>query len=450
MELNSWAGLLLRFFLGTTITTPIWSKLGEIIGNKKAYMVTSSLFAIGSFLQGMAPNMVFLIIARIIAGIGSGGMVSLPFIIYADLYKDLNTRTKVLGMATASFSIASIIGPLLGGWLVDSLSWHWIFYINVPVAFLSIVIVEIFFKEDKVVNKYATNFDYLGVILMVASLVSLLFSFEMVGDILITYLLILVILSIILGTLFFKRERVAEDPIIPIRLFKNRKLVTSFVLFALIWGAFIAFNVYVPMWAQRIIGTSAIIGGATQIPSAITNFFGSESVSYLKSRFKDLSIIRIGIISIMISFSFFVLVNKNIGIEWIYVASLFEGLGLGLCFTVLQVKVQNDADQRDVPVATSFSFLIRTISQTFTASLFGTLLNHSLKAGTQNSNGHITMKMMNLLGNLTAEKSITHVNILEMRTILYGGLRNVMFLSIIILVVALVVTYLVPKSEKNY
>ena len=126
------------FLLGMAVATPLWSKLGERVGNRRAYEIATLLFAIGSIFQALSSNIIFFLIARTVMGIGAGGMNTIPFIIYADLYTDLVKRAKVIGYATASFSAASIIGPLIGGWIVDTFSWHWVFYINVPIALISI------------------------------------------------------------------------------------------------------------------------------------------------------------------------------------------------------------------------------------------------------------------------------------------------------------------------
>lgn len=147
LELMGW--IVAIFLLGTAVSTPLWSKLGERLGNRRAYQLAALMFVLGSFLQGMAPSMVMLIISRAIAGIGNGGMVSLPYIIYAQLYKNPRKRMQVLGLVSASYSTATIIGPLVGGAIVDAWSWHWVFYLNVPIGLISAILVQLFFKEEK-------------------------------------------------------------------------------------------------------------------------------------------------------------------------------------------------------------------------------------------------------------------------------------------------------------
>ncbi|KRN28678.1 transporter, major facilitator family protein [Lactobacillus selangorensis] len=433
IQLMGW--IVAVFLLGTAVSTPLWSKLGEHVGNKHAYQFATSLFVLGAFLEGMSPNIYFLIVARTIMGIGDGGMISLPYIIYAKMYKDPHKRTQMLGFATASYSTATIIGPLVGGWIVDTFSWHWVFYLNVPLGLLSIILVQIFFKIPKSTKK-GSPVDYLGATLMTAGLVCLLMAIEMIGTISTLYVILLLIVSAgLLGAMFIVEGR-ATDPIIPSRLFKNHPLMTDFILFALIWGAFVGFNIYIPMWAQGLLGTSAIIGGATQIPGSLTNFMGAESVAPLRMRFKPQSVVAMGIVAFIIAFAVMTIAGVQAPFWLLLVAGAFEGIGNGMCFNVLQIKVQQDAAQEDVPVATSFSFLIRMLSQTFMASILGIILNQALFKGVRNSHGRITLKMMNNLSDAASIHLLPKNLIPQMRVILHNGLHNIMLVSLLILVVA--------------
>lgn len=435
IQLMGW--IVAVFLLGTAVSTAIWSKLGERIGNKKAYQIATLTFGIGAFLEGMSPSIWFLIGARLVMGIGAGGMNALPFIIYADLYDNIKQRAKILGIATASYSTASIIGPLVGGWIVDTFSWHWVFYINVPLALISIIVIGIYFKD--VLHAHDNvPFDYLGALLLICGLVSLLMTFELMGTTAVVGMVALLVLAIVLLWLLFRNESRSTDPIIPIRLFKNRELVIDLLLFILIWGAFIAFNVYIPMWAQGILGTSAVIGGVTQIPSSITNFMGSESTSYLNGRVRQMTLVIVGIVALLVAFIIMILGPTTMSYVGLLVASAFVGVGVGMCFTVLQIKVQTDAESRDVPIATSFSYLVRMLSQTFTSSIFGVVLNRALANGVGSSHGRISMAMMNELSDASTSANLPKQLLPEMRTILHTGLHNIMLIAVVILIVALV------------
>ena len=169
------------FLLGMAVATPLWSKMGEHKGNKQAYITATLLFLVGAIFQGLAPNILWFIIARTVMGIGAGGMNTIPFIVYAELYQNLRKRAELLGISSACFGTASIIGPLLGGWIVDALSWHWVFYVNVPIALVAIALVGTFYQSPK---KQAAGkpVDYLGASLLVVSLVTILVAVQMIGS----------------------------------------------------------------------------------------------------------------------------------------------------------------------------------------------------------------------------------------------------------------------------
>lgn len=446
IELMGW--IVAVFLLGTAVSTPLWSKLGEHIGNKQSYQLAALFFVVGSLLQGLAPNIVFLIIARTIAGIGNGGVVSLPYIIYARMYADPRKRMKVLGFVSASYSTATIIGPLVGGFIVDAFSWHWVFYLNVPIGLISAILVKIYYQLEKEPHKNKPV-DYMGSILMTIGLTSLLAGIEMIGTASVTFVVIALVVAVVcLGAMVYF-ERGVADPIIPSRLFKNQALVIDFVLFTLIWGAFVGFLIYSPMWAQGLLGTTALIGGATQIPSSFTNFMGSGSVATLRRYFTPQRVVAIGIVMLIVSFLLLVIGGVKTPYWVLLVAGAFEGFGNGACFNELQVKVQQDAELKDVPVATSFSFLIRMLSQTFTASIFGLVMNSALRHGVSDSNGAVTMKMMNKLSDATNISSLPAKLLPQMRAILHNGLHNIMLLSLVLMFISLAINIWAQYLEKR-
>lgn len=446
IELMGW--IVAVFLLGTAVSTPLWSKLGEHIGNKRSYEIAALLFVLGSFLQGLSPNMIFLIVTRAIAGIGNGGMISLPYIIYADLYSNPRKRMQVLGFVSASYSTATIIGPLVGGSIVDALSWHWIFYLNVPIGIISALLVQFYYKDAKKHTK-TSPIDYAGSALMTIGLISLLTGIELIGSTNNLIVAGLIIFAFIMFIAMMNMEKHVPDPIIPGRLFKNRSLMIDFALFTLIWGAFIAFLTYIPMWAQGLLGTSALIGGATQIPSSITNFSGSGSVAPLRRYLTPQKVIGLGIITLTMSFVLMLIMGVHTPYWLILIAAAFEGFGNGACFNELQVKVQQDADLEDIPVATSFSFLIRMLSQTFTASIFGIIMNSALRKGVESSGGTITMKMMNKLSDASNISSLPSKLIPSMRGILHNGLQHIMIMALILMLASLAINIWAQGIEKR-
>ncbi|WP_406585016.1 MFS transporter [Clostridium beijerinckii] len=370
-------------------------------------------------------------------GIGAGGMNTIPFIIYAGLYTNLRKRAKVIGYATASFSAAAIIGPLIGGWIVDTFSWHWVFYINVPIALISILSVQIFFKEPKKISTVEKN-DYLGAVIMIISLVTLLIGIQMIETASLSLVSSLIVISLILLIVLFKVEEKAADSIIPNRLFRNGPLVVDFVLFSLLWGAFVAFNIYIPMWAQGLLGLSALIGGVTQIPGSIINFLGSVVGPAMQPGLGKYRTIALGTLAFIISFGIMALAGISIPLWIILIAGAFEGFGLGLSFNILQISVQQDAEKRDIPIATSFAYLLRILSQTFMSSIYGVILNNALNKGVAESHGEVTIEALNKLSDSQSAGDLPKNLLPLMKQIMYGGLHNIMLVALVLLAIALV------------
>lgn len=446
IELMGW--IVAIFLLGTAVSTPLWSKFGEHMGNKTAYQLAAMFFVVGSLLEGLAPNIWFLIIARAIAGIGNGGVVSLPYIIYAHMYENPRKRMQVLGFVSASYSIATIVGPLVGGYIVDTFSWHWVFYINVPIGIISALLVQLYYKTNpKYIRK--STVDYLGAVLMTVALISLLAGIEMIGSGSAVLIAALLIFALILFIALMRVETHTSEPIIPSSLFHNRPLVIDFILFALIWGAFIGFLIYSPMWAQGILGTSALIGGATQIPGSVTDLIGSNSVAPIRRHLTPQRVVALGIVALTMTFVMMLLFGINTPYWVILIAAAFEGMGNGICFNELQVKVQQDADPNDVPIATSFSFLIRMLSQTLTAAIFGIIMNNALRKGVAQAGGSITMKMMNKLSDATNISSLPSKLLPQMRQILYNGLHNIMVVALVLMLLSLGLNLWAQKLERE-
>ncbi|MDE7056178.1 MAG: MFS transporter, partial [Lactobacillus sp.] len=277
------------YLLGMSISIPIWTKVGEKITNKLAFEIALILFVLGSTLEGIAPNIYFFLVARLIMGIGGGGMGSLPYIIAGYVFKNIKKRTQILGYLTASFNGAAIMGPLIGGYLIDALSWHWVFYINIPIGLLALIICLIFYKP--VTPKSSPVFDISGAILLVISLLSFLMGIQLLGLAPNWVVVLSIICSLLLVALFFYREKQAENPIIPLSIFKKRDLNGDFLLFAFTWGAFIAVNTYLPMWAQALLGMSALLGGMTLIPNSVVEIIASQTVATIQEHLRTFTLV---------------------------------------------------------------------------------------------------------------------------------------------------------------
>lgn len=426
------------FLLGMSISIPIWTKVGEKITNKRAFEISLALFVIGSVLQGMAPNIIFFLCSRFIMGVGAGGMGSLPYIIAGYVFKNIKTRTKVLGYLTASWNGAAILGPLIGGWLIDAFSWHWVFYINIPIGLIAFLICLIYYKP--VTPKQTPVFDIPGASLLVIGLLPFLMGVQLVGLTASWIVISLIIVSLVFIVLFFIRENHAQNPIIPVSLFKNKDLDGDFLLFAFTWGAFIAVNTYLPMWAQALLGLSALLGGMTLIPNSIVEIIASQSVVAIQDHLTTFKLVFIGIFAMLISSAGMFFADLHMPIQLLAAIGAFSGIGVGFIFVALQLKVQIDAGLKNMATATSTSYLIRILAQTVMAAVYGVIMNLNLASGVSSHPG-ITITMMNKLSDAKSAKLLPQNLVPTMRNILHSGIKEIMLVSVILLVIALVLNF---------
>lgn len=426
------------FLLGMSISIPIWTKVGEKITNKRAFEISLTLFVVGSALQGIAPNIIFFLAARFIMGIGAGGMGSLPYIIAGYVFKNIKTRTRVLGYLTASWNGAAILGPLIGGWLIDNFSWHWVFYINVPIGLITLLICLIYYKP--VTPKQTPIFDIPGASLLTISLLLFLIGIQLTGLSSSWLIITAILISIVLMILFFIHEKDAKNPIIPVALFEDKSLDGDFLLFAFTWGAFLAVNTYLPMWAQALLGMTALLGGMTLIPNSIVEIISSQTVATIQEHTTTFKLVLAGIIAMFISTASLYFADLSTPLWLITTLCAFSGIGVGLIFVALQLKVQVDAGMKNMATATSTSYLIRILAQTIMAAVYGVIMNVNLAAGVQSHN-HITMTMLNKLSDAKSSRVLPPNLLLPMREIFHSGIKEIMLVSLILLIIALVLTF---------
>ncbi|EGS37358.1 drug resistance transporter, EmrB/QacA family [Limosilactobacillus oris F0423] len=330
---------------------------------------------------------------------------------------------------------------------MDTLSWHWVFYVNVPIALLAITLVAIFYQSPKR-QAAGKPVDYLGACLLVVSLVTILVAVQLIGSASGWLVTLLLVIGLLLLVWMVRVDSQAADPIVPSRLFKNRELVIDFLLFVIIWGSFIAFVTYIPMWAQGLLGLSALLGGMTQIPGAVTNFIGSELVPLLQDRWGKYWLVTCGAATIFIAFVGILLGGQRAPFWLLLLMGAFEGFGVGLVFNILQISVQTDAELRDVPIATSLGYLLRILSQTLMAAVYGVILNQELFRGVQKYHGDITMRMLNKLSNAETANQLPHALVPTMRQILYSGYRNIVIAAVVLIVLSLLIV--VPLALRSH
>lgn len=379
LKLISWVFAI--YTLTTSVTTPIYGKLADLFGRKKIFITGVILFVIGSMLSGAAHTMTQLIWFRAFQGIGAGAVMPITFTIIGDLYPG-EQRAKMQGIFSSVWGIAGLLGPLVGGFFVDQISWRWIFYINLPVGLVSLFLIAVFFHET-FEEKQDRKIDYLGAITFTIGISSLLYALLNAGQGQkyawnSTSIYMLFAISLLFIVLFGFIETKVKEPMLPPSLFKIPVILVSNLVGFLASSVLIGVNVYLPMWIQIILGHSATSSGLTLMPMSIAWPIGATFAGRYMYKIGSKLTAVLGAVFIALGASW--LLALELGSPYWYFVGIMVviGLGMGYATTPTTVLVQSAVGWQMRGAATASNTFTRSIGQTVGIAVFGTIFNNSL------------------------------------------------------------------------
>jgi EmrB/QacA subfamily drug resistance transporter len=376
MEHYSW--VFSAYLLTSTVTVPLWGRLSDLLGRRMLYQISIAIFLVGSVLSGLAQTMPQLIAFRAIQGTGAGGLVPLGMTIIGDTYT-LQERAKMQAFFSGVWGLASVIGPLIGGFLTDQLSWRWVFYINVPVGVAAALIIGL--ALQKTVLHSRPQIDYLGAALFTASVTLLMVALvdEKIaeGHFALQTIAFLVV-AVFLAIAFVWQERRAAEPIIPFRLFRNRVVTVSVVTGFLSGVAMFSAISFIPLFAQGVRGTTATEAGSLLTPLMLSWVVTSIIGGRLMLRLGYRSMVLFGLV--LLALSFFVFATFDVSTPYLFlVADLIAmGAGLGFVMLTLLIAVQQTVAKEDMGISTSLNQFARSIGGAVGVALMGALLTAGL------------------------------------------------------------------------
>ena len=370
LEHYSW--VFSAFMLASTTTVPIYGKLSDIYGRRNLYVFAMALFLVGSVLCGLANSMTALIIARAIQGIGAGGIMPLAFILIGEMFT-LEQRARMQGFFSGVWGVSSIVGPLLGGFLVDQLSWRWIFYVNVLPGLLAAALVA-FAWRDQVRTHERPAIDYAGAVLLTTSVVMLLLGLMESG----TYSWILIAGAVVLFVLLLWVERRAADPILPLPLFRDGLFATATAHGILTGWALFGSISFIPLFVQAVMGTSATQAGITITPMLL----GWVTASIIGTRLLlTIGYRKLGLIGTA-TFTVGAFLMSRAGMNSSQIGLMIfvtlMGIGMGLSIPAFLIAVQTSVERRQLGTATSTLQFSRSIGGTLGVSVMGAALSARL------------------------------------------------------------------------
>ncbi len=368
------------YILASTIMLPVYGKMGDLIGRKGLFITAISIFMLGSIIGGFADNMSLLIFGRAVQGIGGGGLMILAQAIIADVVP-ARQRGKYMGIMGGVFALSTVAGPLLGGWFTESIGWRWAFWMNIPLGLLAIASAVFFLKlPKKVISK--PRIDVAGMLLLAIASTSLVLLTTWGGN---TYewnspvIIALIVASIIAAISFVMVEYKAKEPIMPLRLFKDRNFNLTTISGLIIGIAMFGALAYLPTYLQMVTGLGATQAGFLMIPMMAGLLISSVATGQLVSktgRYKWFPVT--GTVVVIFALLMLSTLAPTIPI-WILCSYLaIMGLGLGMSMQILVLVVQNSFPQSQVGTATASNNYFRQIGASLGAAVVGGLFTSRL------------------------------------------------------------------------
>lgn len=457
--LDRYSWVFSAYLLTSTVTVPVWGRLSDLYGRRPLYLMAVVFFLIGSALSGASQSITQLIVFRAIQGFGAGGLIPLSMTITGDIYT-VKERTRMQGLFSGAWGLASILGPLAGGFITDHWSWRWVFYINIPFGLAAAVVVGFALVEPKRAERPVI--DYAGAASLTIAVTLLLIALVESGEpaVWTNPLMPLVVVGVaVFGFMFVWAERRAKEPIVPFSLFRNRVVavgsITAFMIGAAMFGAI----TFIPLFVQGTLGGTATQAGVLLTPFLLGWVVLAVVGGRLMFAIGYRTTILAGLIVLVISFGILSTFGQGTPRGLLLANMALMGSGMGLVMFALLITMQNSVDRSRLGIATSLNQFSRSIGQTLGVAVMGAVMTFSLTShleDIQRTSGRPEAEVNSLIHNSSAlidpiaRAKLPPELLGAMASALGGALRNVFLVGMGFAALALVAGFRLPAKAVEH